>query len=346
MRENPQEIVVQADDLRKFASEIYQSLGVPKEDANALADMEVRTDLRGVYSHGTRLAPRYVKGLKSGTIKALPDIQVIKESASVVVLDGDTGLGYLAAEKAMSLAISKAKETGFAAAGVRNSDHYGAAGLYSMMALEHGMIGFATTNTGHATVAAPTSISPMTANNPLSYAIPAKDELPIVLDMACAISAWGRVDVMDMYGQDIPEGWLMTKDGEPTCDPSIGKTMFHAGGVKGFGLAAVMGTLAGPLVGGLTACLKGDDPPSEHFFYALDINSFTSLEEFTETMDRTIRKIHESKAAEGVDRVYLPGEIEWLNQQKFQKDGIPLHRDHLGALAVEAKKLGIDVFWE
>jgi LDH2 family malate/lactate/ureidoglycolate dehydrogenase len=346
MNQDIQEMVIQADALRDFASALYQQVGVAKEDADAVANMEVETDLRGVHSHGTRAMPRYVHGIRSGNLKARPDIQVIKEGPSFALLDGDRGLGYMAGMKAMNLAISKAKNTGIAAVGVRNSEHFGAAACYSMMALEHGMIGFATTNTGGTSIVAPGGITPVVANNPMSYAIPTKDEPPIVLDMACGISAWGRIGTMSLYGQKIPDGWLLTREGQPTNDPKVGRIMLPAAGPKGYGLAVVMGALAGPLVGGLTACLKKGDELSEHFFYALNIGSFTPLDEFTATMDETIRIIRASKTAEGVERVYLPGEIEWLNHQKFRREGIPLHKNHLDSLAHLARELEVKVFWE
>lgn len=343
MNEESQEIVVRADALREFVSTIYQKVDVPKEDADLVANLAVETDLRGVYSHGTRALPRYVNGIRGGNIKAQPNMQMVREGPSFVLLDGDKGLGYVAAAKAMNLAISKAKVTGIAAAGVRNSEHFGAAACYSMMALEHGMIGFATSNTGPATISAPGGITPVNANNPMSYAIPAGEEPPIVLDMASAIAAWGRVATMSLYGQKIPDGWLLTADGKPTNDPKTGKIMLPAAGPKGYGLAIVMGALAGPLVGGITACFKKNGEPSEHFFYALNVASFVPLEEFTQGMDKTIRTIHASKTAEGVERVYLPGEIEWLNRQKFLKDGLPLHRGHLQELVNLGRELGVEM---
>jgi LDH2 family malate/lactate/ureidoglycolate dehydrogenase len=346
MNKDAQEIVVQADALREFTSALYQKVGMLEEDADAVANMEVETDLRGVYSHGTRAMPRYVHGIRAGNLKARPDIQIVREGPSFALLDGDRGLGYMAGMKAMNLAISKAKVTGIAAIGVRNSEHFGAAACYSMMALEYGMIGFATTNTGGTTIVAPGGITPVIANNPLSYAIPTKDEPPIVLDMACGISAWGRVGTMSMYGQKIPDGWLLTTDGKPTNDPNVGKLMLPAAGPKGYGLAIVMGALAGPLVGGLTACLKKGDELSEHFFYALNVESFVPLDEFTKTMDETIRTIRASKTAEGVERVYLPGEIEWLNRQKCLREGIPIHKNHLESLANLAQELNVKVFWK
>jgi LDH2 family malate/lactate/ureidoglycolate dehydrogenase len=345
MQKNDQEIIVNSEELKKFTSEIYQKVGVPKDDADSIAGLQVETDLRGVFSHGTRALRRYVSGMQSGYINPHPDMKVIKEGLAFAVIDGDMGSGYLAGIKGMILAIDKAKSAGISAVGIQNSEHFGAAACYSVMALEHGMIGFATTNTGGASIVAPGGITPVTANNPMSYAIPTKEELPIVLDMACGIAAWGRIITMTLYDQPIPDGWLITEDGQPTNDPAKGKYMHPAAGPKGYGLGIVTGTLAGPLVGGMSACLKKNGEPSEHFFFAINVDSFTPLDEFTAKMDATVRKIRASKMAEGVERIYLPGEIEWLKRQEFLKDGLPLHKQHLQDLANLGKELGVKAFW-
>ena len=143
-----------------------------------------------------------------------------------------------------------------------------------MMAVEAQMIGFSTTNTGGPSVGAPGSAEPVIANNPLSYALPAGEERPIVLDMACGASSWGKVRTLQMYGMPIPPGWLLTADGKPTEDPNEGKILTPAGGPRGYGLGLIMGILAGPLVGGLMASQKQGDATSEHFFIAMNVASF------------------------------------------------------------------------
>jgi len=345
MDKKDQEIIVDSEELRKFTSEIYQSIDVSKDDADSIAGLQVETDLRGVYSHGTRALRRYVNGMRSGYINPHPKMKIDKEGSAFAVLDGDIGSGYLAGIKGMNIAIEKANLTGISAVGVRNSEHFGAAACYSMMALKQGMIGFATTNTGSASVVAPGGITPVIANNPMSYAIPTKNEPPIVLDMACGIAAWGRIVTMALYSQPIPDGWLITDDGQPTNDSSKGRYMNPTAGPKGYGLGLVVGTLAGPLVGGLSACMKKNGEPSEHFFFAINVNSFTCLDEFTAKMDETVCKVRLSKTTPDSERVYLPGEIEWLNREKFLRDGLPLHKNHLQDLADLGKELGVKAFW-
>ncbi len=351
MEQQTDKIRIQAEALQQFASALYQRVGVPTTDADDVARMQVETDLRGVYSHGTRALPGYVRSLRKGESNPKPNIRAITDAPSTALLDADNSLGHVAGIRAMRMAIEKARATGIAAVAVRNSNHYGAAACFAMMALPEGMIGFNTTKTGGASVAAHGGVSGVLGNHPLAYAIPTKAEPPIVLDMACGIAAWGKVGTLAIEGKQLPPGWALTADGQPTQDPRQARVMLPVGGAKGHGLAIVMSLLSGALTGGPAACNTTPDTPPElarrgHFFYALKVSNFCPLDEFTAEVDAEIRTIRNSKRADGVERIYLPGEIEWLNQQDGLCHGIPLHRQHLNALAELARELGVDVFWE
>jgi LDH2 family malate/lactate/ureidoglycolate dehydrogenase len=164
--------------------------------------------------------------------------------------------------------------------------------------------------------------------------------------MACGASSWGKVRTLQMYGMPIPPGWLLTADGKPTEDPNEGKILTPAGGPRGYGLGLIMGILAGPLVGGLMSCQKLGDAVSEHFFIAINVASFTDFDEYTAAIDQGIRTIQGAKPVEGVDQVYLPGEIEWRKRETWVESGIPLHIDHLRDLANLAEELKVDICWE
>ena len=339
-----QEIVVDSARLHAFARTLCEKAGLRTEDAETVAKHQVQTDLRGVHSHGTRALPGYLNLVLDGKMNPKPELSIAREGPSFAVVEGDNGIGHLTSTFAMETAIEKAQRTGIAAVGVRNAGHFGAAACYSIMAASKQMIGFSTTNTGGASIVAPGGAEAVVANNAMSYALPTGDGHPIVLDMACGVSAWGKIGTLRMYGKPIPEGWLIDDTGQPTNDPDKGRFIAPAAGPRGYGLALIMGILAGPLSGGLMACNKSGEP-SEHFFFALNISSFTDYAGYIAEVKQGIDKIHASKTVEGVEQAYLPGEIEWHNYDNYIENGIPIHVDHLRGLAGIAEKLDVSICW-
>jgi len=345
---NPElDVIVQPDALRELAAALYEAVGVPEDDARLVADLQVTIDLRGVHSHGTRALPGYVRRIQSGQINPTPNIRVVREGISFVRLDGDSALGHVACHRAMTLAIEKAKETGMASAAVFNSNHFGAAANYAMMALEHDMIGFAASSSSPG-LAPFGGKSRVLGNHPFSYAIPTNEEPPIVLDMACGVSAWGRIGTIRMYGGALTEGWALDADGNPTIDPAKAAVMLPFGGVKGYGLTIIMDALTGPLSGSVATVNRigdafGGQKQASQFFYAIYVDAFADVNEFKAEIDRQIRTIRDAPKTEGVSSIYLPGEIEWKKMKRWQSEGIPLHRDHIASLMSLAKELGVDV---
>ena len=223
---------------------------MPVADATEAAGLLVATDLRGIFSHGTRLAPNYLQHMLDGHMNTQPQPHVERETPAMAVVDADRGLGHLAARDGMRRAVEKARQVGVGMVNVRRSHHLGAASLYAMQALEHGMIGFATTNTGGPSVAPFGGRDSALANHPLAWAFPSRGAFPIVIDTAAGVAAWQRVETMRIYGQRLPPDWCLDKDGKPTDDPAQAFIMFPAGGTRGYGLALAAGLLAGALSGG------------------------------------------------------------------------------------------------
>ena len=340
----PEDVLVDADRLRSLCKRLYQQVGLSLEDATAVADIQVWTDLRGVCSHGTRLLPGYVRALQEGRYNPGANVAVLREGRAYLVLDGDHGIGHPVARKGMELAIEKARQNGVGVVGIANSAHFGAASAYSTIAAEQGMIGFITSNSGGPALVPYGGREPATANNPLSWAVPADPEPPVVLDMACAVAAGNRVKTLQLYGRPLPDGWMVTKDGRPARDWSEAAYMLPAAGPKGYGTALVMSAL-GLLSGGLMPLRKTGAFAQEQFLMALDINAFGDRAQFLAEMARCVRDIRAIPPAEGFDRVYLPGEIEWLRSQRWRQTGIPLHRDHVAVLEHTAAGLGVPVPW-
>lgn len=354
MNRHEQEAIVNAAELQTVCSQLYQEVGVAQSDADTVSEMQVLMDLRGVHSHATRAVPRYVRGIINGDINPTPELQRLEDNPASVLLDGDRGLGHLVGVRAMNIAIEKARSASIGLAIVRNSNHFGAASSHAMRAMERDMVGFATTNGLGVNVAVFGARSTSIGNNAFSYAIPAGEEPPIVLDMACGAAAAGRIGTASLYQEKIPLGWALDADGNETEDPSKVAAILPAAGPKGSALAIVMDVLCGPLSGGLMGINKhyqpGDAPPekrtSAHFFLAINIDSFTSIVEFKAEIDRQIRMTRQATPRSGFTRVTLPGEIEWELTQERLANGIPLHEEPLQEIEKLAGELGVEIPWD
>jgi ureidoglycolate dehydrogenase (NAD+) len=241
-----------------------------------------------------------------------------------------------------------ARAVGTGTVAVKNSNHYGASSVYALMAAKEGMLCYTTTNTGGATVAAYGSRQAATANNAFAWGVPSRTGSPFCLDMACAVSSWGKLDSWKLYGQTMPAGWALDATGAPTTDPHAAKVLLPAAGARGYGLAFMSSVLAGALSGGKMPLHKTRHPDaedSEHFFYVIDLKQFVDEDRFYAECDRTISEIRALAPAEGFTAVNLPGDIEAARAADFAANGIPLHREHLRGLEPWAKKWKLEVPW-
>jgi ureidoglycolate dehydrogenase (NAD+) len=344
-----QEIVVPAADVEALMVRLLIHKGMFEAEARIGAARLIEADLRGIHSHGSRAIWRYLEAMDTGAIDPRAHIMTERETPAIAVLNGGKGLGHVAATRAMQLAIEKARAVGTGTVAVRCGQHYGAAGVYVMMAVEAGMIGLSTTSTGMATVAAYGSDKPGTANNAVAWGVPTRSGAPFVLDMACGVSAWGKVESLRMYGRKLPADWALDADGHPTDDPHAAKTLLPFAGARGSGMAFLSSVLAGCLVGSRMPVHKTKNVTvdgSEHFFYAIDIAQFVDLDAFYREIESTISDIRAFPPAEGFDAVRLPGELEWERTQRWRREGIPLHRDHVQKLEELAAGMKLAVPWK
>jgi LDH2 family malate/lactate/ureidoglycolate dehydrogenase len=345
-------------DLKSFVSRALTTVGVELEPARIVGEVLVAADLRGIESHGVaRLRWFYVDRIRNGRISARPTYEVVRESATSLLLDAGNGLGHPASHLAMTRAIHKARQSGIAFAAVRNSNHYGIAGYYAMMALEHDMIGICSTDSAH--FAVPTfGRSPMQGTNPFAFAIPAGGEPAFVLDFATTTVTYGKLEVYERKGLKLKPGWAVDNEGNPADDPAVrhgggsllplGGFGTEGGGHKGYGLGALAEILTGVLSGGwfgaaLTVAESLTSPSgiTSHFFGAIRIDAIRDVADFKRDMDRELRTFKNSARAPGQDRVYVAGEIEHENEIAFRRDGIPLIAPVIDDLDGLADDLGI-----
>jgi L-2-hydroxycarboxylate dehydrogenase (NAD+) len=365
--ENDNQIRVRAETLKAFCRQIFEKLGVIEEDAAIAADVLVASDLRGIESHGVaRLRTHYVNRILTGAVPPRSQARVVHETPVTAVVDGGGGLGHPTAYRAMQLAIDKAAKVGAGFVTVRNSNHFGIAGYYAMMALEHNCIGLAMTN-GNRWLVPTFGRDAMLGTNPIALAAPSGRERPFVLDMATSTVAVGKVEVAERHGKSIPSGWVVGKDGLPTTDPgpflrdvrdSLGGGMLPLGGAgelmgghKGYGLAAWVDIFCGVLSGGAYADqIYGLEAPGTrkpgilgHFFGAWQVDAFGPLPEFQAAMDDWQQRLKGAPKAEGQDRIYVAGEKEFEEAERRERDGIPLQGVVFADLQALGAEYGVEI---
>jgi LDH2 family malate/lactate/ureidoglycolate dehydrogenase len=323
-----------APKLRAWTEQVFQKIGVSKDDASLLTDSLIEANLRGVDTHGiTRMLCVYVKRMQVGVVSPKTQLQVLREHPSTALVDGKNSIGQVVSNVAMRMAIEKAKQTGVAFVATTHSNHYGAAAYWAMMALDHGMIGLSATN-APAVVAPTGGRTPMLGTNPFAVAIPAGQEQPMVLDLATTVVARGRILLYAKQNKPLEPGWAFDELGRPTVDPhaAVKGLLAPIGGYKGYGIALAIDLLCGVMTGsnygthfpGFLADNLKDPTDVGSIFAALNVESFMDLSEFKAGMDKAIREIKTSTKAEGVQRIYIPGEIELETKVERLKNGIPI----------------------
>ncbi len=339
--------------LQEYVTRFFVQLGVPPADAGIAADVLVAADVRGVESHGViRLNTYYGSRLRKGVMSPVTVISTVNETATTLALDAGNGLGQVAAFHAMNRCLAKAAESGVAMVTVRNSNHYGIAGYYAMMALPHQMIGISLTNSQP--LVAPTYGSTrMLGTNPIAVAVPAGENRPYVLDMATSIVPIGRVTVYKEKGEPIPAGWGVDSTGRVTDNPQAvlqGGALMPLGGVdvmrgyKGYGLALLVDIFSGVLAGsGFGKSVANPSDPTSasvgHFFAAVRIDAFRLLADFQQDMDALITELKTAPREAGQERIYIHGEKEFEMAERCEREGVPLLLPTVRAL----QQVGADV---
>jgi LDH2 family malate/lactate/ureidoglycolate dehydrogenase len=348
---SPEITHVDHEKLTRFVAACFERLSVPAADAQIAANILVMADLRGVDTHGViRFNPKswYVKWLRDGEMNPQPKLQVLSETSSSALLDGQRGMGMVAGHHAMEVAINKARETGIGMVAVRNSRHFGMSAYYAMRALPHDMIGLAMTNASRQVV--PTfGREARFGTNPLCIAAPALEELPFVLDMATTTAAAGKLELAARRGHPIPSGWALDEQAKVTRDPRVAQKARRllplggtreAGSHKGYGLAVMVEILCGVLTGTITA-LNANQDPRGHFFGAIRVDAFRPVQEFKRDMDRLLRELKATPPIEGQERVYAAGEIEFETASERARRGIPLLQSVIEGLKGVSQQLSV-----
>jgi L-2-hydroxycarboxylate dehydrogenase (NAD+) len=319
--------------LRYFIALAFETVGMPPADARVVAALMAEADLQGSDGHGVIRLAQYLKRIRAGGVNLNPQIRVVQERAAMALIDGDNGMGHLVMKRAAELAIEKARTAGVAWVGAKWSNHAGPASLYARMPLAHDMIGlyFAVGNANHLPPWG--GLDMLLSTNPIAAAIPAGEEPPVVLDMATTVAAYGKVKAKAARGEMMPEGWMIDREGKPLTDPRRAAEGFllPIGGYKGYGLAMVVGLLAGTLNGaamGKDVIDFNQDTSSAtntgQAIVAIDPAAFGDLAQFKSAVDKLVRDLRASERMPGVDAIRVPGDRSHALSVAQRAEGITI----------------------
>jgi len=355
-----EDVLIQRDALTDFCAGVFGRLGLTPADAADAARVLVAADARGIPSHGVGRLWRYVNGLRSGLM--IPDAapETLMDTPTSLVVNAHGAMGAPVSVRTMERVIAKAAVAGAAFASVRDSNHFGIAGYYAMLALPHDMIGIAMTNT--AALGVPTfGRQVMFGTNPLAFAAPADREQAFVLDMSTTVVTRGKVEVCEREGKPLPLGWAVDKTGtQATQAASILDEMQHRlgggilplggagevfGGHKGYGLAVMVDILCAVLAGAASGPEGFDTATSSarvsHFFGAIKVATFRDPAAFRADMDRMLSRLRATPAAADEDHVYFAGQKEFEREAQSARQGVPVSAKTYASLRGIAADVGV-----
>ena len=342
-------IRVNADRLTDFAAAVYESEGMPHDDARLIADTLVQADLWGHQSHGVLRLGWYLDRLRNKVMRPAAQIEQVTDAGAMGLIDGHDSVGQVTTMHAMRQAIERAKAHGVGVVAVRNSNHFGTCMYYTLAGARAGCVAMLASNGGPA-MAPWGGMKKIVGTNPWSVAAPAGKHAPLVMDMANTGVARGKIYLARNKRLPIPLGWAINAAGEPTTDPqeAIDGIILPMAEHKGYAIAVIVDLLSGVLSGsGFLSAVHSPYQTAQksncgHFMIAIDISKLQPLAEYNERMEQWVQEIKSVPTAQGFDEVFYPGEIEARNDEKNRAEGLSLPQDTLDDLKRIAKETGLE----
>ena len=337
-------------DAENLIAQALVSVQVPASDAKLIGQLMVKSDLAGADGHGIFRLPAYLKRIRAGGVNLKPNIHIEREQGATALINGDNGLGHLVMNKAVEVAIQKVREHSVCWVGSHYGNHSGAASVYVRKLAEQGYIGIymAVGNANH--MAPWGGIDLLLSTNPIAIAVPAGDQPMVLLDIATTVAAYGKVKLAAQKGEAMPDDWMIDRQGQPITDPkrSGEGSLLPIGGYKGYGLAVMIGLLAGALNN--AAVGKGTIDFNAHHdlitntgqtIIAVDPSAFGDREEFIKRVIALVDDLKSSSTLPGVKEIRVPGEGAAKVMAERMRQGIPLTPEFLDSLNNCAKECGI-----
>jgi LDH2 family malate/lactate/ureidoglycolate dehydrogenase len=349
-------VLISPEVLAEQVRVILRAWGLSEDHIATAIEHLLYADLHGIDTHGCAMILQYHRDLVAGRLNVTPHIKIIKESKTTALLDGDRCLGHIAGNQAMKLAIEKCRDAGIGAVSVCNSNHYGSAGSYALMAAHSGFIGISMTSTPHPVVVPTFGIRAMFGTNPIAFAAPAARNQPFLLDMATSTVALGKIMAAWRNGDDLLNGWALDKKGRPITNARIaanhrrltplGSTR-EMGSHKGYGLALMVEILSSLLGCSQSAVDLGDSERSVgHFFLALDPQQFRAKGEFENDLDTMLDSLRASEPVNPEQPVLVAGDPEYAAYEKLCRSEIPISRSVVEDIRLVCKASGAPFLME
>ncbi len=337
---------IPVDTLAAFMRDVFIGCGVPTDEAAICSDVLITSDRRGIESHGIGRLKLYFDRIRKGIQLPTTTFEIVRETPTTAVVDGHHGMGQVIGVRSMELAIAKARQYGMGSVAVRNSTHFGIAGYYPLMAVNAGMIGMAFTN-ARPSIAPTFSVQPMLGTNPIAFGAPTDEDCPFLYDAATSITQRGKFEVLARQGKPAKPGWAINSQGETITDADqvlqgfakdaaallpLGGAGEDLAGYKGYGLATIVEILSASLQQGKFLWdLSGISPEGKiqpnylgHFFMAIQVEAFCSLEDFKHSTGEIIRQLRAARKAPGSARIFSAGEKEFISEKDTAVRGIPI----------------------
>ncbi|MDT9026537.1 Ldh family oxidoreductase [Rossellomorea yichunensis] len=339
-------------DLRQFCKKLLEGMGMMEDHAAVVAESLLRANLEGVDSHGISRLSIYAKRFSDQRINLNPTIQMEQKSPSVLVVNGDNGLGHVISYKAIKKGIEMAKQSGVTAIAIKNSNHFGTASYFCQLACEQNLACIGFTNS-------PPGIAPwggkeaFFGTNPMAFGFPTGDDQPVIIDLSTSVVARGKIILAEKQGQTIPEGWAIDEKGEPTNDPkaALNGSVLPLGGAKGSALALAVEILTGLLTGAafgphVKSIYEDEEKENAnvgHFFILMDIEKFINLNVFFDSIKNLLEEMKAVPKVTGNDEIRYPGERRKREWDKRQREGVQLSESVVEELCSLGSQFGVEL---
>ncbi len=347
---------IKVERLALIGTSIFEAAGASAGEAETVANLLANANLAGHDSHGVIRIPQYVKSIESGMLVPGAPVEIVRESASMAVVDGNWGFGQVIASRAMEIAIDKAKSTDVSSVAVHDCNHIGRLSDYAVMATQNEMIAVIVANNHGAgrNVAPWGGREPRLATNPICVGVPlgpddSATSTPIVMDITSSVVAEGKLRVMQSRGEQIPEGWIIDSQGNPSTDPNdfygpprgamlpFGDIVGH----KGFALSMVIDILSGGLSGAGPSRPDATRIGNAVLMTVYNISSFVPIEAFRAQISDFVAYVKSSAPAQGFDEIVIPGEPEARVEAERRENGVFVEDETWSQIAASAVKLGV-----